>query len=335
MSDIHIRQVEHPSAWRAQDNGGKAGLSFHLKDDHFDAWASVLNRLRDKPLLQIRRTDVSDPILLELAATIRGQIQRGPGLTVLCGLDVDRFGDDGFQRIFWMLGQLIGAPAVQSERGDRLGWVRQETDNPYGRGYISNKELGFHADFHEVLALASVQTADFGGESGFVSSPMLHNILLQRRPELLPVLYEGYFDGMHPYYKLPSPAENAAAKLPYFCAVDGTVSLILGSHFEQLVAEERGEEVPEAVTEAVAALKAIANEPGTAARFVLERGEMVFWHNWTILHARDRFENRPGRERTLMRLWLHMDESRPVAPQIAQRARTVDQIHRQIGSLAA
>jgi hypothetical protein len=333
MSEIHGRQVEHPCAWRAKDVGGKAGFSHPLTQAQCEAFSAVLDQVRGKPLLEIQRADVSDPILLELAATIRARILRGPGLIVLCGLDVDRFGEDGFQRIYWSLGQLVGAPAMQSERGDRLGYVRQERDNPYGRGYISNMELGFHADFHEVLSLASIQTADSGGESGFVSSPMLHNMLLQQQPELLPILYDGYFDGVHPYYKLPSPARYASAKLPYFSAVDGTISLTLGSHFEQLAAQERGEEIPEAVSGAVATVKTMANEPGVAARFVLERGEMVFWHNWTILHARSRFENRPGRERTLMRLWLHMDDHRPIAAPIAQRAHTVDQIHRKIGSL--
>jgi hypothetical protein len=64
-----------------------------------------------------------------------------------------------------------------------------------------------------------------------------------------------------------------------------------------------------------------------AATFMLEPGEMMFWHNWTCLHARGGFRDAPGAKRLLLRLWLNVPNGRRVDSQIAQRARRMDEDH--------
>jgi hypothetical protein len=332
MGSIHRRHIDHPGAWTAAGLGGKAGLVRPLDAAHLDAFEAFLAATRGQPALEVRRETFHDAGLDDLGRWARREVRDGRGAVILSGLDPQRFGADGYRRIYWLLGQHLGQPALQSERGDVLGFVRQETDNPFGRGYISNTELGFHTDFHEILSLASVQTADRGGESGLVSSLTLHNMLLARRPDVLETLYEGWFDGLDAYYQIFKPkAELSAGRLPYFGLADGRVSLHQ-SLFNDRAAKERDLPYPPAIQEALAVLAAMANEPGVAARFVLEPGEMLFWHNWTTMHARSRFENGPGRERMLMRLWLHAHEPRPAPAAIFQRALAVDHIHQTLGA---
>jgi hypothetical protein len=334
MGRMLRERIDHPAAWTALEIGGKAGLARPLDERHLQAFEAYLAAMHGRPTTAIAREDFTDPAIEALAREARDALANGRGAVVFTGLDPARFGAEGYQRIYWLLGLQLGRPALQSERGDRLGWVRQETDNPFGRGYISNKELGFHTDFHELLSLASVQAADRGGESGLASSLTVHNMLLQRRPDLLEALYEGWFDGLYAYYKIfKSEAELPRERSPFFGTADGRVSFH-NSLFNDRAALERDEPVPPLIVEALATAAAMANEPGVAARFLLQAGEMVFWHNWTITHARTAFENAPGRERVLMRLWLHAHETRPAPAVIFDRAHTVDRIHETLGAQA-
>ena len=76
-----------------------------------------------------------------------------------------------------------------------------------------------------------------------------------------------------------------------------------------------------------AAMDEIANRPGVAARFVLEPGEMVFWHNFQVMHARTAFKDTETRKRLLLRLWVHAHEKRPMAPSIRERGFVMDRVH--------
>ena len=327
-----MKRVTSPAAWRADEIGGKTGLSRALTETELAAFEAMLKSVDGKPVLAIAPSDFSDPHLSDLARHCRHELSVGRGAVILTGLDPDRFGFDGYQRLYWYLGQLIGKPVLQSEKGDLLGFVRQEKDNPFNRGYISNFEIGFHTDYHELLSLASVQAASEGGESGLCSSLAVHNIMVDERPDLLAVLYEGWLDGLYAFYNLQPPEDGWWEKrVPIVAEQDGVFSVhCLGTHFAEYVARDRGLTVPPELDEAIRVFQAIAARPGIGARFVLQPGEMMFWQNWTVLHARTAFTNAPGHERMLMRLWMEALDGRTTPAFIRDRARLVDQIHAEI-----
>lgn len=337
MVQVERHPVEHPAAWRGEEIGGKAGLSRQLTEQEIAALDEVVKASHELAPLSIEAKDFPAPALDALAATIRNELINGRGGVILTGLDLDRFGEGDFQRVYWYLGQLIGKPVAQSERGDRIGFVRQEKDNPFRRGYITNKELRFHNDYHEVLSLACVAKASEGGESRFASGLAVHNILLAERPDLLEVLYQGWYDGMYPYYRLPRPQTDMPPKfVPYFGEADGRLSIhAINSMLSEFVPAEMGIEIPEEVREAIRVVQDVAERPDVAASFTLEPGEMVFWHNWTLLHGRTSFENAPGKERVLMRLWMDAIDQRPTPEFIRERAVTVDRIHEHFRLAAA
>jgi hypothetical protein len=329
-----MKPVISPAVWRADEIGGKAGLSCALTEREFAAFEAMLAATAAKPVLEIGGKDFVDPYLAELGRHCRQELARGRGAVILTGLDPDRFGFEGYQRLYWYLGQLVGKPVLQSERGDLLGFVRQEKDNPFSRGYISNFEIGFHTDYHEILSLAAVQTASEGGESGLCSGLEVHNMLLEERPDLLAAMYEGWYDGLYSFYKkYPAREHWPNEHVPNFAEQDGLMSIhAIGSMYNDMAAQERGEEMPPLIAEIVQTVMSFAARPGVGARFVLQPGEMMFWQNWTILHARTAFTNAPGHERMLMRLWLDANEGRPTPAFIRERAKLVDRIHAEIGA---
>jgi hypothetical protein len=52
--------------------------------------------------------------------------------------------------------------------------------------------------------------------------------------------------------------------------------------------------------------------------FMMSPGQICFANNYTVLHARTGFEDRPGPEtgRMLLRLWLTAHDRRPVDPRV-------------------
>jgi len=326
MSEV-LRPVSDPSVWRADEIGGKAGLSRPLEAPVLTALAELLQATADRPLFELRPEHFGHPALDQLAQACRRELAHGRCAVVLTGLDRDSLTLDEFRRIYWFLGQLIGRPVVQSEKGDLLGYVQYEKTESLRRGYTSNIELGFHTDFHELLSLASVQTAAEGGESGLVSAGYIHNVMLEECPDLLQALYAGWYDSLEAFwFQKPRERDRVSDEMiPYFGVADGRLSFH-NSLFYSLAAQERGETVPEVFGEAQAAIADIADRPGVAARFLLEPGEMAFWHNYAVMHARTEFRNAPGRERLLMRLWMHAHEKRPTPPAIARRGPETDRM---------
>lgn len=52
----------------------------------------------------------------------------------------------------------------------------------------------------------------------------------------------------------------------------------------------------------------------------LEAGDMLFWNNLGLLHARNGFTDSPSHRRHLMRIWLHNDKLGWAIPQQLRQA---------------
>jgi hypothetical protein len=73
--------------------------------------------------------------------------------------------------------------------------------------------------------------------------------------------------------------------------------------------------------EALDLLDELANDPALHLMMELQRGDMQFVHNHTILHDRTAFEDwpEPERKRHLLRLWLAPPSGRPLPAVFAER----------------
>jgi hypothetical protein len=71
----------------------------------------------------------------------------------------------------------------------------------------------------------------------------------------------------------------------------------------------------------------ISRRPQMRADFVMEPGDIAFWHNFQVMHSRTKFEDSPARRRLLYRLWLNVPNGRPMDAEISERARVIDEDH--------
>ncbi len=319
MTAIHRARIPFPEAWAAQELGGKPSLVRALGADSLRALDTLAAALRGRELSSITQRDASDPAIAEPMAGVRAEVMDGRGIAIVRGPDPARYDPEDYARLYWALGTHLGEGAVQSVFNDYVARVERNPNLPW-RGTTTDMELRPHTDFHEVMSLASVSLPESGGVSGFVSSLAVHNELLRTRPELLAPLYEGWYNAS------PLKRRASSRKVPIFSCVAGHVSCFYNRVF-YLKPEEAPEPFPAALTEAMACMDSLCVRDDLIARLVLEPGEIVFWHNFLVMHSRTAFHDSDGHRRLLLRLWLNVPGGRPMAEEVKERARIIDREH--------
>lgn len=313
------RLGEPSGAWHSDNGGGAEGITRRLGAAQLAALDAAVRATEGREATDITIADFSAPEIVALMTAARYDIMAGRGCVLLSGVDLGRYDLEQFKRLHFGLGTHLGVAVEQSPRHDRIGLVRKEP-NPERRGYLSDTELGPHTDYHELLSLAAVVTSEEGGVSGFVSAAAVYDAIARERPDLLGPLREGY------YYPT-SLTTVTDYKVPTFSVVDGHIALFNYVIFIAQAAEIRGEPVPARLVEALRFLFTVAKRPELMVSFTLQPGEIVFWHNFRVMHSRTSFKNVPGRERTLLRLWLRPEESYPMARGYRETGYALDRQH--------
>ena len=324
MTEVHTQIIDHPSAWV---NAPKESFKRQLSEAEIAAFRRMLDDTRHLDPMELMRQNFDDPLLRDIVREIKRELRNGAGVIVLSGLTPDRFNEDDYTRLYLGVGQHLGTRIIQNYRGDLLTRVEKEIDeaNPYdsrtkGRGYRNANKAGYHTDTDEIVGLMCVRRAERGGESVLTSAVAIHNDFVRNHPELLPALYEGYWQA------IGEDEVMTEEKSPVFGFLDGRLTVYFQVRAMRLAAQKRGEELPADLERAIEYFdeRADADE----AEFLLEDGEMLLWNNRNQLHGRRSFEDSPERRRLLLRLWVHPDDPMRIPPNFAeftkQRLRQAD-----------
>ncbi|MEM7208840.1 MAG: TauD/TfdA family dioxygenase [Pseudomonadota bacterium] len=311
-----FQAVDHSSAWRSSTRAPST-FTFELQSRHlaaFDAAIESVNAQRE-PLESLSReffpfADIAD----DLAHWIN-QVMHEEGLIILSGFPVDRYSKDDMAILHWGIGTHFGTAMSQSVMGDKLGHViNVGGKDPKERAYRNSMELGMHTDSCDVVAMMCLQKAMQGGVSGYVSAITIYNEILNRRPDLMPILMEGFY-----YHRFgeEAPGESPVTeeKLPIFSFKDGYLSVNFLRAYIELAAEELNTPLTEDELAALDLVDEIAHDDAFALKFVTQPGQAVFFNNLTVLHNRTGFEDSdiPEEKRHFLRLWLVAHDPRPVS----------------------
>ena len=317
MTPIYRKKIDAPSAWTPNSLGGKEGLVRTLDKKHLDAVDRLLVSVKRLKTEEITRKDVEDTVLTPMLADIRKEMMHGKCTVIIRGIDVGRYSQQDCERIFWGFATHWGKAAVQSSRADRIGYVRDEPDDPIRRGYRSSRELVLHTDSRPVIGLMSIQVAETGGYTHLASGSTIHNIILEERPDLLEPLYRGY-----PY--VSNEIDITPYSIPIFSNVDGVVSCAFFEAFMRNAAKKVGKTLPDDLDEALTYFAKTAKREDVHLNFLLEPGEILMSNNFVVLHARTEFKNSAEKKRLLVRLWLNVYDGRPLVPELLQRSEAFD-----------
>ncbi len=257
----------------------------------------------------LRATDFPLPITAPRLAAAAQALEEGCGIVNLRGLPA--VAPALMRMVLWGIGLHLGIPVSQSRFGELLGEVRDTGEalgQPGSRGYRTGGPLRFHTDRSDVVALLCVRQSQSGGDSMIVSTPAIHNAMLERRPDLLALLFQPWF---HSRQQEQRPGELPWYRNRIFAVHQGRFT----SQYSRSYVEsaQRFPEVPrltDAQNEALDMLAALAHELALHTR--MEPGDIQLLNNHVTYHARTALVDweDPAQKRLLYRLWLSMPNSR-------------------------
>ncbi len=303
------------SAWTGPELTAEPDWAGSFSARELDELLSALDALRRRhvPLAQVRRDDLQVPRLQERFRAIARELETGRGFVLLRGLPVDGLSDEECRLLFWGIGLQIGVPVSQSRLQNYIAEVKdigEKMGQATTRAYRAGGPLRFHTDQCDVLALMCIREPVSGGHSRVVSSPAIHNAVLARRPDLLPVLCEPFC--------FSRQGEEVAGELPWyerpvFDRRDGHFTSIFSRSY--IESAQKMEAVPRLTArqqEALELVSALADE--LSATIELRKGDMQFFNNHLAYHSRTDYQDHEEVEkrRTQLRLWLAVPGSRPL-----------------------
>ena len=320
MGHAYLEPVDHPAAWKASDFASLADVTVTWDQRHIDAVEDAYRKIEEAGLGldDVEREHFRVPTIVDDLTDIYREITDGRGLVLIDRLPIEDWPLVKTEIIYWGIGTHFGTGVSQSVIGDRLGHVVNiGGKDAKERAYRNSRPLTLHTDGCGILGMLSIRPADDGGLSQYASALAVHNEILKTRPDYLEPLYRGFRYHRFGEQGLGEPPVTEH-EVPVLCHRDGFVSSRYIAGYIYMAYEELGEELGDFDLEALAFFDDTARRDDMKLEFMIPPGQMCFANNYTVLHARTGFDDRPGPEtgRMLLRLWLTAHDRRPIDPRI-------------------
>jgi hypothetical protein len=268
------------------------------------------------------------PTLGPYLRSLLNELLEGRGFVLMRGLPVERWTRQQQALAYLGIGAWLGRFRSQNAKGHLLGHVKDlglDIRDPGVRYYQTNRKLEYHTDSVDIVGLLCLKPAKSGGESYLASSMTVYNEILERRPDLMPSLFEPFPTdrrgevpaGMKPWFDIPVFHRHA-----------GKLSCIYVRQYiesaQKLFPEAR--RLTAAQYEAMDLIDSLCNDPAIHLAMDFRPGDVQLLHNHQILHSRGDFENwpEPERHRHLFRMWIAPPEARPLPEVFAPRYGSVE-----------
>jgi hypothetical protein len=321
-----LQPVTTAAAWRGDELGASSQWVFHLDRDQIAELEELGARfLADDPDLRfVRADDYPLAACVPAIETWGRDVDTGRGFVLVRGLRTERYSDALSAAIYYILGLHLGEPMPQNSLFDLLDHVYATSDktiaDPTALSAKIRDVLPFHSDSSDVVALMCLRPARDGGASCLVSGAQIYNEILDRRPDLAPLLFEPlHWDWFRQDHHAPSRTYTS----PIVSITDGVFSIYAGGLYVKTA--QSYPEVPRLRPEQIELLDLIdeiAMEPGMALEMDFRPGDIQWLSNYAALHSRTGFVDwpEPQRRRHLLRLWLRREGDRPIAPGFGKNA---------------
>jgi len=273
-----------------------------------------------KPMGDLTKKDFPLPTFSNKIARWREEVRSGRGFHVLRGIPAERWPQNDTEIFFWCFGQHFGIPGAQNPQADLLGHVRDTGESPDEvRHYRTNVNINFHCDAADVVGLLCLRRAKRGGQSRIASSISVYNELLRRRPDMIDRLYEPFM--------MDTKGEGGVRYIPVrpCCFDEGRLRTFYHTDYFRSALDFGGRLLLSTEDRALLDLyNDVADSPDFSLDMDLDPGDVQLLSNHTVLHARTDYEDHPEPElkRHLLRLWISLPASAPLASQLRrQRSR--------------
>jgi hypothetical protein len=329
-----IQPITGACVWHGSEMAHSARWQRRLSAAQLAEIDAALARARARSLSweEMSAADFRLPGFAALADDIRSELEEGTGIVLLRGLDPAGYAPADLKLLYAGLCRQIGTTVHSNRAGEVMREIRDATrDAPtsVGERYgalpdgdqqgvflssyartLTNRELRFHTDRCDVVALFCIRQALSGGVSKLCTSPAVHNAMLARRPDLAAALYD---DVWRSRFGEEDATDRSSYPLPVWGVRDGKFTSHYSRTFVEAAQRRPAHEVPRltaAQAEALDLLHELAEE--LCFEMMFAPGDIQFVNNHVIYHARTAFEDdaAQGVDRLLYRLWMAVPNSR-------------------------
>lgn len=311
---MSINRIESAMAWKGPEIDYRAEMMHLFQPEEIAEIDAALAQCRDLDIPEITAERFPLPTFGATLRRLKDGLLNGRGAMLLRGFPRDRYSVDEMARVYVGIGAHMGRPLAQSWKGELLGSVINISDIVEGtRGYNQAGEMMFHVDGTacDIVSLMCLRGALSGGASRIVSVAALHNHMLDTRPDLLEILYRGFFHRNHEMDALHSPLLPLQTdhRLPFLTQREGRVTCAASGCIRYAM-EQGGVPVTAAEVEALEEWQRLARSPDFHLDMDFEAGDIQFLNNRAILHGRTDYEDHADvtQRRHLLRLWLRVPE---------------------------
>jgi len=316
MVEILRHRITDASAWLGPDMARR------------DDWVmrptpAMVAEMRDATLrvagrgLGFSRADFPLPLTAPWLAEALEHVTDGRGFVLLRGLPTPGMSDAETRALYWGLGLHWGRAVKQNLRGEMLAEI---TDRGLDVNALNvkpsqtNAEQRPHTDPGDVVALLCINPAQQGGLSRIASLVAIHNAMLERYPEDLPVLYRGFHHDLRGDASAAAPFGCSPVPVPVYRWHQGKLSCVFNASTIKDAQRRMGVTVPPEEMGAIDRMVDLARSEEFRLDMDFQPGDLQLLNNWTVMHWRTSFTDNPALKRLLLRLWLLVDDIRPIHP---------------------
>jgi hypothetical protein len=316
------------SAWRSSDIQNDTSWCLQITESQREELIAATEGVvaRGLRVPDFGRSDFPLPELEPILTRTTSDLEEGRGVALLRGLPFDRQDETRAAVLLWgvcsYLGRAIPQHAAVNLGGYRDNLVAHIVNQGYDynqtnvHGSLTSAEQMPHCDPSDLVALLCVRpAADGGGISRIVSAMAIYNEILDKCPEVLDALYEGF------YHDLRDQAADGGTKVtPFRIPVFSYYNQVLSCNFNSKTAEaavmKLGRQFTESEAKAIRTMVGLATNPEFAYDMRLSTGDLQILNNYTILHSRGGWHDPDAYEekRVMLRLWLRSFTPRPLSP---------------------
>ena len=288
--------VDHASAWRSFDRD-RESFVIQLQAHHLAALDQALQTTKQKSM-EIESITLENFRLRGIEADIaswREEVMNGSGMIILSGFPLERYSKEELGIMHFGIGTHFGTAMSQSVMGDTLGHVvNVGGKDPKERAYRNSTELDMHTDACNVVAMMCLQKAHSGGYSGYVSAISIYNEILERRPDLLPVLFAGFH-----YHRFgeeaPGQSPVTEERIPVFSFRDGLLSVNYLRSYIEMAAEYLQVPLSAEQVGALDLVDEISVDERFALKFITRPGDAVFFDSFAPHRSMSNKTDQPRR----------------------------------------
>ena len=258
---------------------------------------------------------------------LKHKLLQGNGIEVIRGLPIEDYPLTLAATIFCGIGAHLGSARSQNAAGHILGHVRDtgvSSKNPNTRIYQTAERQSFHTDSADVVGLLCIREAKQGGMSLLVSAISIYNAMRKQRPDLLEKLFDPIATDRRG--EIPQGAKPYM-EIPVLNWYKGYLTVFYQRQYiDSAQRFDDAMHLTDAHIEALDMFDALANDPQLHFAMQLQPGDMQFVYNHSQLHDRTAFLDwpEPDKRRHLMRLWLSIENDRPLPECFKQRYGSIE-----------